>query len=373
MDAQRIDPAVFASADAVLADAVAAGTIPGASYCVRDSAVVHHRYSVGEAEVRPQRRSVSDDTVWDLASLTKVLATTPIAMALVHEGRISPDDHVTQWLTTGPSGVTVGHLLSHSSGLPAWVSFADILGLDQAGGRNTRDAILEYAASMGLEASPGDRYRYSDIGFLALCAILEKAGGAPLDELFLRFVVEPSGVDLRWGWPEAAATEDCPVRERVVVGEVHDLNAWMMGGVSTHAGLFGTAAAVAALGAWQLRAFHGCDSEGLDPATVRRFFGAAGAGSHHWGWDGVSPGGSAGDLWPTDGVGHLAFTGCSIWMAPRQDLVVALCTNRVHPVIEGGAVPDAPMHPRYAAFRVLRPALHTEIVTALVGCSAWPA
>lgn len=373
MDTQRIDPAVFASADALLAEAVADGVIPGASYCVRSAGVVHHRFTVGRAEIRPEARPATDDTAWDLASLTKVLATTPVAMALVREGRISPDERVSTWLPEGPADVTLGHLLSHSSGLPAWASYSEILESDEAGSAHTRADVLTHATQMNLEARPGSRYRYSDIGFLVLCAVLEEAGGAPLSTLFERYVAGPSGVDLRWGWSGAAATEDCPVRGRVIVGEVHDLNAWMMGGVSTHAGLFGTAAAVAALGAWQLRAFHGCDSEGLDPATVRRFFGAAGAGSHHWGWDGVSPGGSAGDLWPTDGVGHLAFTGCSIWMAPRQDLVVALCTNRVHPVIEGGAVPDAPMHPRYAAFRVLRPALHTEIVTALVGCSAWPA
>lgn len=372
MDASRIDSRIFASADALLAEAVADGVIPGASYCVRSSEVVHHRYTVGDAELRPQRRPATDQTAWDLASLTKVMATTPIAMALVHEGRLSPDDLVTRWVMGGPPGATVGHLLSHSSGLPAWCSFSDALGVDGAGSKSKRAEVLAYASSVDPEAPPGASYRYSDIGFLVLCAVLEQAGDASLEDLFERYVAVPSGVELRWGWPSAAATEDCPARGRVVVGEVHDLNAWLMGGVSTHAGLFGTASSVAALGAWQIRAFKGCETEGLSPEVVRRFFGAEGAGSHRWGWDGVSSGGSAGHLWPRDGVGHLAFTGCSIWMAPRQDLIVALCTNRVHPDIEGGAVPDAPISPRYAAFRALRPAVHTEIVTALVGCSAWP-
>jgi len=372
VDTQRIEPEAFAAADALLVDAVAKGVVPGASYCVRGADGVHHRFSTGRAEIRPAQRAATDDTAWDLASLTKVLATTPIVMALVEEGRMSPDDPVTRWIAGGPDGVTVGHLLSHSSGLPAWVPFAEVLGLDGAGEAAKRATVLEHAAGTDVDAVPGTLYRYSDIGFLMLCAIIERAGDASLEALFARHVAGPSGVDLRWGWPGAAATEDCPTRGRVMVGEVHDLNAWLMGGVSTHAGLFGTASSVAALGAWQLRAFNGCDTEGLSPAVVRRFFGATGAGSHHWGWDGVSPGGSAGSRWPLDGVGHLAFTGCSIWMAPRQDCVVALCTNRVHPIIEGGAVPDAPVHPRYAAFKSLRPALHTKIVTALVGCSAWP-
>ena len=372
MDTQRIDPAVFAAADALLVEAVADGVVPGASYCVRGAGTVHHCFSVGQAEVRPRVRPVTDDTAWDLASLTKVLAATPIAMALVHGGRLSPDDAVTDWVAGAPAGVTVGQLMSHSSGLPPWLAYADILGLEGACSADKRSAILAHAASTATQALPGEQYRYSDIGFLVLCAVLERAGAAPLEDLFEQYVVRPSGVDLRWGWAEAAATEDCPVRKRVIVGEVHDLNAWLMGGVSTHAGLFGTASSVAALAAWQLRAFNGADAEGLSPAVVRQFFTAEGAGSHRWGWDGVSPGGSAGAQWPKDGVGHLAFTGCSVWMAPQQDCVVALCTNRVHPVIEGGAVPDAPIHPRYAAFRALRPALHTEIVTALVGCSAWP-
>ena len=372
MDHRRIAPSVFARADALLAEAVADGVIPGASYCVRSANMVHHCFSVGQAELRPSVRPVTDDTVWDLASLTKVLATTPIVMALVQEGRLSPEDLVSRWVPDGPPGVTVAQLLSHSSGLPAWIPFAEALGLEGAGSPQARSRVLQHAAQLSLEAQPGERYQYSDIGFLVLCSVLERAGEAALDVLFERYVSTPSGVDLRWGWPGAAATEDCPVRRCVVVGGVHDLNAWMMGGVSTHAGLFGTAASVAALAAWQLRAAAGGDAEGLSSEVVRRFFTATGAGSHHWGWDGVSPGGSAGSLWPTDGVGHLAFTGCSVWMAPRQDCVVALCTNRVHPVIEGGAVPNATIHPRYAAFKALRPALHTEIVTALDGCSTWP-
>ena len=110
----------------------------------------------------------------------------------------------------------------------------------------------------------------------------------------------------------------------------------------------------------------------LSSETVRTFWQYRGVGSHRLGWDGVTPGGSsAGARWPLDGVGHLAFTGCSLWIAPEQGVVVALCTNRLHPEIEGGAVPDAPVGPRYAAFKALRPALHTAVIAALEADGRW--
>jgi CubicO group peptidase (beta-lactamase class C family) len=233
------------------------------------------------------------------------------------------------------------------------------------GRSETRASILHAAQAEPLQNPPGSSYRYSDLGFLMLASVLESLGGQRLDALFEQRVLGPSRADLRWGWPGAAATEDCPHRGRVVVGEVHDLNAWLMGGVSSHAGLFGTAAEVAANAAWQLRAWGGRSDEGLDPEVVRRFFSTKGAGSHRLGWDGVSPGGSAGERWPRDGVGHLAFTGCSIWMAPQQGFVAVLVSNRLHPEVEGGSVPDAPIHPRYAAFRALRPAVYSAIADAL--------
>ena len=157
------------------------------------------------------------------------------------------------------------------------------------------------------------------------------------------------------------------MRGRVVVGEVHDLNAAVLGGLSGHAGLFGSAREVAAAAAWQLRAYHGAE-EGLRTETVRAYWTAKGPGSHHLGWDGVSPGASsAGPRWPADGVGHTGFTGCSLWVAPERRIVVAFLTNRVHPLVEGGSVPSAPVSPRYQAFKDLRPELHTRILTALSG------
>jgi len=331
-----------------------------------------HEFSVGQAEIRPRVREVTQNTAWDLASLTKVLATTPIAMAMVAAGDLDLDAPIQGILSGAPSGITAAHLLAHTSGLPAWKAMIESVSAEEAQTEGGRKTISRLAMQAPLVGSPGSTYVYSDLGFITLCALLETIGGARLDALFERFVSKPSGVDLRWGWPDAAATEDCPHRKKVIVGEVHDLNAWLMGGVSAHAGLFGSATAVADMAAWQLRAFRGEDREGLSPGVVQQFFSAQSVGSHHLGWDGVSEGGSAGAMWPKDGVGHLAFTGCSLWLAPRQDIVVAFCSNRVHPQIEGGAVPNAPIHPRYAAFKALRPVLHSVIVETLGASSHWP-
>jgi len=363
---------MFDGVDGLLTEAVAMGVFPGTSICVRSGSSVLHQFSAGRAEVRPTVRPATDETIWDVASLTKALATTPIAMAMVDAGLLDLDAPVREVLTDAGEDITARHLLTHTSGLPAWMAMAETIGLKGAGTSAVRDEVLRLARTAPVQAPPGTRYQYSDLGFLALCAQLETIGGMRLDGLYERYVRAPSGVDMRFGWPSAAATEECPVRGSLIRGEVHDLNAWLMGGVSSHAGLFSSAANMAAAAAWQLQAWQGTEGLGISPTIVRQFWGEQAVGSHHLGWDGVSPNGSAGSQWPIDGVGHLAFTGCSVWIAPRQDLVVAWATNRVHPEIEGGAVPNAPISPRYAAFRALRPRVHTAVVEAMKLSSRWP-
>jgi CubicO group peptidase (beta-lactamase class C family) len=363
---------MFDEVTGLLEGAVADGIVPGISVCVATSERQLYHQTFGMAELRPQSRAADNGTSWDLASLTKVMVTTPVAMAMVGDGRLSLDLEVRKVLPDAHPNITIAHLLSHSSGLPAWIPMVEKLGVEGSGTTAVREQVLRVARTAPLEAQPGTAYRYSDLGFMTLVAVLESVGGGRIDGLFEHLVRGPSGADLRWGWPQAAATEDCPIRREVVRGEVHDLNAWLMGGVSGHAGIFGSAAAVVENAAWQLRAWLGDTSQGLRPDVVRHFFGTRGAGSHSMGWDGVSPGGSAGPRWPTDGVGHLAFTGCSVWMAPQADLIVAMTSNRVHPEIEGGAVPNAKISPRYDSFRKLRPRIHTAVIDAVADRSAWP-
>lgn len=312
--------------------------------------VFHH--AAGLARREPAR-PVASDPAYDLASLTKALAGATVAASLVAEGRLDPDAPVRDVLPGVPGGITARDLLAHVSGYPAWRP----LYREVDGGWGTsaaRRVILDTAISTDI--SDRKSHVYSDIGFLVLLDLMETLGGAPLDVLFHQRVLAPAGVaDLRWGWPEAAATEDCPERGHVVQGTVHDLNCAAMGGVSSHAGLFGTSQAVARLAERLLDAM-------ADPSAHADLPGAAmadllrphGTGTHAGGWDRISPGYTSTGRWfPADTLGHLGYTGTSLWMSPSRRAVVVLLTNRVHPVDD------------LTAIRALRPALHDAVARFL--------
>lgn len=356
---------------ALLEAASRSGVAPGYALCVLDREGALLELEGGAAELRPRARPVLPGQPFDLASLTKVLLTTPLALALAAEGRLDLDAPLRETLAFAPPGVSARHCLQHSSGLPAWAPLWSRGPARCWGTAATRAWAAEQAATAPLEAAPGAQHRYSDLGMILLGAALEALGGDRLDRLWAERVRAPDRLDLRFGWPGAAATEDCPARGRVLAGEVHDLNAALLGGIAPHAGLFGSAAGVAAAGRAALARWDGGGAPAAS-ALLRAAWTERGPGSHRLGWDGVSgPASSAGPRWPSDGVGHLGFTGTSLWIAPRQGVVVALLTNRVHPVIEGGAVPDAPAHPRAQAFRALRPAVHTAVVELLARAGRW--
>lgn len=364
---------MWAEVEAILHEGIGQGLMSGASVCVRSADEELFACDHGQAERVPRPRPVGRDQAWDLASLTKVLCGAPLALALADLGRLDLDAPLSELVPDAPAGVSARHCLQHSAGYAAWRPLYEIANAHGLawGTESTRSRLIAAAVSTPPVAPPGQRHLYSDLGFLLLGAALEVAGGDRLDRLWERHVRAPSGADLRWGWPGAAATELCPVRGGMVVGTVHDLNAAVLGGFSAHAGLFGSARAVAAMGAWQLRAWRG-ESVGLSPALLRRAWSEQGPGSHRLGWDSPTPGAcSAGPRWPSDGVGHLGFTGCSLWIAPRQGVVVSVLANRVHPFVEGGAVPGAPDSPRYRAFRALRPRLHEAIIDALTARGRW--
>ena len=357
--------------EALLQGASASGVAPAYSLAVADRAGPLLELWGGQAELRPRPRPTAPEQPFDLASLTKVLLTTPLALALCAEGRLDLDAPLRELLAEAPAGVSARHCLQHSSGLPAWRPLWGALDGLPWGGAAARAQLAAVAMQTPVEAPPGAQHRYSDLGMILLGAALEAAGGDRLDRLWEAKVRAQTRADLRFGWPGATATEDCPVRGRVIAGEVHDLNAAAFGGIAAHAGLFGSARSVVEAARAALRLW---DGEGPAAAVElqRAAWSAPGPGSHRLGWDSPSgPGSSAGPRWPSDGVGHLGFTGTSLWIAPRQGVICALLTNRVHPVIEGGAVPDAPASPRAAAFRALRPAVHAEVLRVLEGAGRW--
>ena len=284
-----------------------------------------------------------------------MLAGATVTASLVAEGCLSLDTPVHSHLPGLDHRITVRHLLHHSSGLPAWRPLYE-LAPRPWGTDATRSTMLDAVRSTPLESTPGLQHRYSDLGFLVLLELVERVTQTPFQHLFAERVLGPTKIeDMRWGWPSAAATEDCPIRGRVMEGTVHDLNCDAMGGVSTHAGLFGTARSVADLGDRLLRATLGDPScKELPGKTLHQFWNEKGPGSHRLGWDGVSTGyTSTGKHFPPDTVGHLGYTGCGLWIAPRRRTVVALLTNRVHPIDTKDAI------------RRARPAIHDAVASAL--------
>jgi CubicO group peptidase (beta-lactamase class C family) len=306
-------------------------------------------YASDAAPARP-------DSIFDLASLTKVLATTPLVMRAVERGVLGIDDrlaaYLPAWRGSDREGVTIGDLLAHASGLPAYRP----LYLTYSGGEAFEAAI----ASLPLEYTPRTASVYSDLGFILLGRVLEQL--APLDVQFdaLRQHVAPAE-DLQYRppvlWrPRTAPTRHDPWRGRLLVGEVDDDNAFALGGVAPHAGLFGT---VAAVGAHARHLLQILDHRrgAFSRETLARFITRCGipGSSRALGWDTMLPTSSCGTRLSARSFGHTGFTGTSLWVDPERDLYVVLLTNRVHPVPHGEAITD------------FRRAVHDAVIDDLEG------
>jgi CubicO group peptidase (beta-lactamase class C family) len=313
-----------------------ARAFPGAAVAVGTRDAVLHLRGFGRLTYDPAAAGASGETIYDLASLTKVVVTTTMAMMLVDEGRLDLQTPVAALVPEMTGGsrdrVTLWHLLTHSSGLPGWVPlYRDTVG---------KDAFVRAIAALELEREPGAATVYSDVGFILLGAALEAVAGLALDAFGEKRVLGPLAMaDTRYlppaEWrPRIAPTEDDSWRGRVVHGEVHDENAFAMGGVAGHAGLFGTAAdlarfagMIAAGGLSQGRPLVSAD-------TLRAFSKPCGipGSSYALGWDMPSgPSSTAGRLLSRRSIGHLGYAGTSLWIDPDRGLYVILLSNRVHP------------------------------------------
>lgn len=327
----------------MMQQAVAEGVFCAGVLQVNSRGRTVHRSAHGFTSLWPGAGPVRFDTCFDLASLTKPLATTTVVLKLVQQGVLGLEQRVGRWLPRAASArATIAQLLEHSSGLPAWRPyFYEVASSPAAWARSGLTAIRRLAAGQRPERPSGQRACYSDIGFILLEWIIERAAGQRLDRLFrhlvARYLPRPglffpvtSGLRRRHRF---AATELCPWRGRVLCGWVHDDNAFVMGGVSGHAGLFGTAEAVAALAGHWLDAWRG-RRNWLPTALVQRFWRRSPqpGSSRTLGWDKPSGENSqAGRLLGPATVGHTGFTGTSLWVDPERQLVIVLLTNRVHP------------------------------------------
>jgi CubicO group peptidase (beta-lactamase class C family) len=329
----------WAPLERYLNESVARKAFPGAVVAVGRRDTVLYEGGFGTLGTDDSARP-GPTTIYDLASLTKVVGLTTLAMMLVDEHTLDLDAPVTRYVpafAAGGDSVTIRHLLTHSSGLAAWQPlFREV---------HSRAEMFARVNATPLEAPPGTRTAYSDLGAILLTEVVEGLMGHRLDTLLEARVFSPLGMrDTRFLPPATlrariAPTENDPWRSRVLRGEVHDENAAAMGGVSGHAGLFSTAVDLVKFaqlllnsGRTEARA-HGRTEQLVDSATIALFTRAQNpsVSSRALGWDTPSAGSSAGTKLSPSAFGHTGFTGTSIWIDPAQDLFIILLTNRVHP------------------------------------------
>ena len=323
--------------ESVLARALADSAFPGAVAVVGSSKGTIATVSVGRVDWKPSA-SVAPTTIWDLASLTKVIALTSAMMQLVERGQVDLDAPVQRylpdWTGAGKERVRVRDLLTHSSGLPSWRPL-----YKEAA---NRDSVTPLVFSATLDTVPGARYRYSDLGAITLGKLVERVSDMTLDAYLEQNVFGPLGMATTMYNPPAALlpriapTEFDPWRQRQVHGEVHDENAFAMGGVSGHAGLFSTAEDLARFAQMYLRGGTLGSAKIFTPETIATFTVRQNPAISHraLGWETATRGNSAGSRMSPAAFGHTGFTGTSIWIDPMQDLFVILLTNRVNPTRE---------------------------------------
>ena len=336
----------FPTVVAVLERAIANRVFPGAIVEVGRADGAIATLTRGALSYGPGARGVNSGTIYDLASLTKGLATTALMVNELSSGRMRTNDRVRHWIAswTGDERqpVTIQDLLEHCSGLPAHRPYWEH--------RRGRASFELAIGEEPLAYLPRTQSIYSDPGFMLLGFAIEHAAAATLDRLFDDWRSRELGPEVALAfrppdtWRDRTApTEDTPHGDERR-GEVHDENCAALDGVAGHAGLFGTAAAVGACARWWLA------SPAL-PAFARKS--EAPGSSRALGWDTMLPTSSCGPRWSPRAIGHTGFTGTSLWIDPEQDLYVAFLSNRVHPTRTGEGIQDA------------RRALHDAVVADL--------
>jgi CubicO group peptidase (beta-lactamase class C family) len=344
--------------DAVIEQAIADGNIPGAVLVVGHDGGVIYRKAYGNRALEPKREPMTLDTVFDLASLTKVVATTTAVMQLVEQGKVRLNDPVAKYLPefaqNGKEDITVRQLLTHYSGLAPDIDLTPAF--------DGKESALRLAFAETPAQAPGSGFTYSDTNFIVLGALVEKLSGETLDVYTQRHIFAPLKMThtrflpLAAGRPgslEKIAPTEYDEHEHMLRGVVHDPRARRMGGVAGHAGLFSTADDLAKFAQTLLDGGDGI----LSAAAVEKMTSPetppAAPVLRGFGWDIDSPFSSnRGDLFPVGSYGHTGWTGTSMWIDPTTETYIVLLTNAVHPRGKGTAV-------------ALRSKVATEVAAAL--------
>jgi CubicO group peptidase (beta-lactamase class C family) len=373
----------FNRVEKAMEDAVAARVFPGAVLLVnKEGHVIYHR-AFGNRSLEPDVTPLSEDTIFDLSSLTKPLATATAFLHVARERKLRIDDRITRLFHNfgvhGKTHVTFRHLLAHCSGLPGWRPYYKEIVRVERGGRvnflcsqGAKQHVFEMIHREKPDGPPGVNVVYSDLGFMLLGEAIEEISGLTLDRFCHDRIFKPLGlrstsfIDLslvrtRRLVPVTemiAPTERCEWRKKILCGEVHDDNAYAMGGVAGHSGLFSSASDVNVLVSKLRDAYFGKGSF-LPETIVREAFTrdrTVAQSSRTLGWDTPAPTGSAaGTHFSKNTVGHLGFTGTSIWLDLEKAVHVVLLSNRVHPTRTNEKIKD------------FRPVIH-DLVMEAIGC-----
>ena len=334
VDAKR-SPATgpLASVDAVITQAIHDGNIPGAVLLVGHNRQVIYRKAYGNRALEPRREPMTLETIFDLASLTKVVATTTAVMKLVEQGKIRLNDPVAKYLPefgqNGKEDITVRQLLTHYSGLGPDLDLKTIW--------EGKETAYRMAFGEAPEAPPGSRFSYSDVNFIVLGAVVERVSGETLDKYCERRIFAPlKMMHTRFTPPAGLRPKIAPTQydenEHMLRGVVHDPTARRMGGVAGHAGLFSTADDLAKFSQALLNGGGGVLSALSVEKMTRPEQPPSAPVLRGFGWDIDSPFSSnRGDLLPVGSYGHTGFTGTSMWIDPTTQTYIILLANAVHP------------------------------------------
>ncbi|MBC8317647.1 MAG: serine hydrolase [Desulfobulbaceae bacterium] len=310
--------------------------------------------------------NIHTSTFFDLASLTKPLATTMAVLCLIKEKKIYPDEKIGNFFGSGFSletkDITISDILNHSSGLPSYrVFYKDIIGLPLS---ERKERLCQLVLKEPFEYTPHTQSLYSDLGFMLLDSIVEKRAGMSLEKYLQKKMPEYFGVSkglvfnpMEKKITNCACTEKCSWRKKVLCGEVDDENTWAVGGISGQAGLFGTIESVVSITNHILDVWLGKEKDkNIERETLKLFLESRKTKNSSWamGFDTPSPEYSSGGKYLSrNSVGHLGFTGTSFWIDPDKELVMVLLTNRVHPSRENNAI------------RKFRPLFHDKVIEKL--------
>jgi CubicO group peptidase (beta-lactamase class C family) len=330
--------------DSLISASISDGAFPGAAVAVGRNGILAKLDAYGYYTYE-KRVPVTTRSRFDLASLTKVVATTTGAMKLYEDGKLNLDARVVDYLPEfgqgGKSDVRIRHLLTHSAGLIPFRAF-------HREGITTREALIDTIMAEKLLYEPGTESRYSDLGMISLALVIEEITDRPFaewmdDNVFLPLDMTDTGYRGHISDSTIVPTElDESFRRRLIQGEVHDETAWILGGVSGNAGIFSTAEDLSKFAFMLVNDGFVNGIQFLKPETIRTFTKPQDPEVHTraLGWDTISPDGytSAGEHFGPNSFGHTGYTGTSIWIDRDQDLFVILLSNRVHPTRDNGKI-----------------------------------